>query len=46
MSERSHRVRPERSPGPELSVVIPTFNERGNVTELARRLDARLTGIR
>jgi dolichol-phosphate mannosyltransferase len=29
----------------ELSVVVPTFNERGNVAELVRRLDASLAGI-
>ena len=28
-----------------LSVVIPTFKERGNVAELVRRLDASLTGV-
>ncbi len=31
--------------GPELSVVIPTYKERGNVAELVRRLDAALAGI-
>ncbi len=30
---------------PQLSVVIPTFNERDNVTVLYRRLDATLAGI-
>ena len=29
----------------ELSVVVPTFKERGNVAELVRRLDASLTGL-
>jgi len=29
----------------ELSVVLPTFKERGNVAELVRRLDAALHGI-
>jgi len=33
------------SPAAELSVVAPTFKERGNVAELVRRLDAALTGI-
>jgi dolichol-phosphate mannosyltransferase len=33
------------SPSPELSVVVPTFNERDNVTVLYRRLAAVLTGI-
>lgn len=33
-------------PGPELSVVIPTFNERDNVAELVKRLDDCLAGIR
>jgi len=28
-----------------LSVVIPTFNERGNVGELVKRLDSTLTGV-
>jgi dolichol-phosphate mannosyltransferase len=32
--------------GEELSVVIPTFKERDNVTELVRRLDRALAGIR
>ena len=30
---------------PQLSVVVPTFNERDNVTTLFRRLEATLTGI-
>jgi dolichol-phosphate mannosyltransferase len=30
---------------PQLSVVVPTFNERDNVTVLYRRLEAVLTGI-
>jgi len=34
-----------KTPAVELSVVIPTFKERGNVAELVRRLDASLTGI-
>src|SRR5436853_6697285 len=29
----------------ELSVVVPTFRERGNVAELVRRLDAALAGV-
>ncbi|QUS40772.1 glycosyltransferase family 2 protein [Tardiphaga alba] len=29
----------------QLSVVVPTFNERGNVATLVRRLDAALAGI-
>jgi dolichol-phosphate mannosyltransferase len=32
-------------PGPELAVIIPTFNERGNVEELLARLDACLAGV-
>lgn len=31
--------------GPELSIVVPTFNERGNVEELIRRIDAVLPGV-
>jgi dolichol-phosphate mannosyltransferase len=27
------------APGPELSVIVPTFNERDNVAELVKRLD-------
>ncbi len=34
-----------KTPAVELSVVIPTFKERGNVAELVRRLDVSLTGI-
>ena len=36
----------ERSDGVVLSVILPTFKERGNVAELVRRLDAALTGTR
>lgn len=32
-------------PTPQLSVIVPTFKERGNVAELVRRLDAALSGI-
>jgi len=35
----------EKSKTAELSVVVPTFRERGNVAELARRLDAALAGV-
>lgn len=31
---------------PELSIIVPTFNESGNVDELLRRLDRVLAGIR
>ena len=30
---------------PELSIIIPTYKERGNVAELVHRLDAALAGI-
>ena len=33
------------SPSPELTVVIPTMNECGNIAELVSRLDRVLTGI-
>jgi dolichol-phosphate mannosyltransferase len=33
------------SAAPQLSVIVPTFKERGNVAELVRRLDAALAGI-
>ena len=36
---------PPRAATPALSVVVPTFNERDNVTVLYRRLDATLAGI-
>ncbi|MBV9990296.1 MAG: glycosyltransferase family 2 protein [Alphaproteobacteria bacterium] len=39
------RLSPGRFPMTELSVVLPTFKERGNVAELVRRLDAALHGI-
>lgn len=32
--------------GMELSIIVPTFNEAGNIGELIRRVDACLTGIR
>jgi len=32
-------------PAIELSIVLPTFKEQGNVAELVRRLDAALTGV-
>lgn len=34
-----YATRPEASPGPELSLVIPTFNERDNVAPLLARLE-------
>src|SRR5450631_1442531 len=37
---------PPRTAGlPQLSVVVPTFNERDNVTTLLRRLEATLSGV-
>src|SRR6516162_11259860 len=30
---------------PQLSVIVPTFNERDNVTTLFRRLEAALSGV-
>src|SRR6202795_3529240 len=43
------RPGPESPPGavvtPELSVIVPTFNERDNVTTLFRRLETALAGI-
>ena len=36
---------PSQAGLPELSVVVPTFNERDNVTVLYRRLEATLAGI-
>lgn len=43
------QAQPRRAQGvafvPELSVVIPTFKERGNIPVLVRRLDAALAGL-
>jgi dolichol-phosphate mannosyltransferase len=36
---------PLAASGAELTVVLPTYKERGNVAELVRRLDAALEGI-
>ena len=36
---------PQAAVAPALSVVVPTFNERDNVTVLYRRLAATLTGV-
>jgi dolichol-phosphate mannosyltransferase len=36
---------PQATGLPQLSVVVPTFNERDNVTVLYRRLDATLKGV-
>jgi dolichol-phosphate mannosyltransferase len=36
---------PQATALPQLSVVVPTFNERDNVTALFRRLEATLAGI-
>ncbi|MGB0712467.1 MAG: glycosyltransferase [Gammaproteobacteria bacterium] len=32
--------------GPELSIIVPTFNEADNAAELLRRLDSALDGVR
>jgi len=37
--------RPQAQEGPELSVIVPTFNERDNVTVLYRRLEATLASV-
>jgi dolichol-phosphate mannosyltransferase len=36
---------PQAADTPQLSVIVPTFNERDNVTTLFRRLEAALAGI-
>ncbi len=36
---------PQAQEGPELSVIVPTFNERDNVTVLYRRLEATLINV-
>lgn len=46
---QAQRPGPESPPqaafAPQLSVIVPTFNERDNVTTLFRRLDAALAGV-
>ena len=46
---REHPPGPDRGPprtaGPELTIVVPTFNERGNVSRLVARLDEVMTGV-
>src|SRR5262245_12118390 len=42
-SAKTHRVLMP-IPGAELSIIVPTFNERENVAELVKRLDKSLTG--
>jgi dolichol-phosphate mannosyltransferase len=46
---QAQRPGPENPPqaafAPQLSVIVPTFNERDNVTTLFRRLDAALAGV-
>jgi dolichol-phosphate mannosyltransferase len=36
---------PQAAVAPQLSVIVPTFNERDNVTPLYRRLETALTGV-
>src|SRR3954462_14710326 len=36
---------PQAAGLPQLSVIVPTFNERDNVTTLFRRLETALTGV-
>ena len=45
VSAASQEKSQEKSKTAELSVVVPTFRERGNVAELARRLDVALAGV-
>jgi dolichol-phosphate mannosyltransferase len=42
----TERISTDASPPPELSVVVPTYNERDNVARLVRRLRSALDGIR
>jgi len=43
--EKKTGIAPRQDLGAVLSVVIPTFNERGNVAELIKRLDRTLAGV-
>ena len=47
MKPSDRAPKPRRRPlvPPQLSVIVPTFNERDNVTTLFRRLEAALTGV-
>jgi dolichol-phosphate mannosyltransferase len=36
---------PQATGGPQLSIIVPTFNERDNVTTLLQRLEAALAGV-
>jgi dolichol-phosphate mannosyltransferase len=38
-------IPPQAIGSPQLSVIVPTFNERDNVTTLFRRLEVALTGV-
>jgi dolichol-phosphate mannosyltransferase len=40
-----HQSPPQAIATPQLSVIVPTFNERDNVTTLFRRLETALTGV-
>src|ERR1700682_244990 len=42
---RAPKSPPQAVASPQLSVVVPTFNERDNVTVLFRRLEAALAGV-
>jgi dolichol-phosphate mannosyltransferase len=41
----SRQIPPQAAVAPQLSVVVPTFNERDNVTTLYQRLETTLAGI-
>ena len=43
--EQNPDIAARKDQGATLSVVIPTFNERGNVAELTKRLDTTLKGV-
>jgi dolichol-phosphate mannosyltransferase len=40
------RPAPNTAPGPELSIVVPTLNERDNIEPLIREIDGVLKGVR
>ena len=44
-SQRSHAITAAGRPGPELSVIVPTYNERDNIPLMVDRLAQTLTGI-
>lgn len=43
--EAIRAFRPQKPIAAELAIIIPTFNERGNVARIVDQIDAALAGI-